>query len=191
MWLCHFECDRQNVQSPSMDFWIFFWKDPFLKNDFVKRSIWGARLHILLTFFLKKKQKINNSKFSYLKRHDKTSYRHLWSSRFPLPVTVCGRNDKGDVTHLISLGRTRSVQSTKHFPQMTIITHTHAHPDTRTMACLWGYYLRVSSGRSWVHRATLRPYLSRRHSLISTALPPPTSVPITHTRGKTKSILAL
>lgn len=46
------------------------------------------------------------------------------------------------------------------------------------MACLWGYYLRVSSGRSWVHHTTLGPYLCRRHSLISIPLPVPTYVPI-------------
>ena len=63
-------------------------------------------------------------------------------------------------------------------------THTHArtHTRTQTMSCLWGYYLGVSSGQSWVHRATLKPYLLRRQSLvcspISIFLPPLTSVPI-------------
>lgn len=56
--------------------------------------------------------------------------------------------------------------------------HTRALTRAQTMACLWGYYLRVSSGRSWVHHTTLGPYLSRRHSLISIPLPALTSVPI-------------
>lgn len=67
---------------------------------------------------------------------------------------------------------------------MTIITHTHAHPDTRTMACLWGYYLRVSSGRSWVHRALISPDATASSPPLFLRQPP--SLSHTHT-GRLKA----
>lgn len=150
--------------------------DPsFLPNvPFVDRA---AKTSIPMTFY-------NPVSFLIQNRVTKLSMLSLVFSRFPTSSNCLWSNDKRWWYSPHHHSRQSGAQST-FCKWLSLHTNTHRHALThaQTMTCLWGYYLRVSSGRSWVHHTTLGPYLSRRHGLISIPLPALTSVPIAPRHG--------